>query len=207
MMNTTTKAAAANDVSINGRASDGRFYGAKYDKSLSRTEIAKRIRADIKAGVAAGELPRAKYSVRTSTYSMGGSIDVSISDVDGLIFLHNVKRLAADHDHPNVFCPINWLSDEAGALLKKVDAIRGAYNHDGSDSQTDYFDVRFYGHAEFDHAYTSTRRAEEIRDMLDERRNEAERAELAADRAAETAAPAAAGNAQADFLAHCGVTL
>ena len=43
---------------------DRRSYGAKYDRNLDVKEIAKRIRADLKAAVKDGKLPAAKFGVR-----------------------------------------------------------------------------------------------------------------------------------------------
>lgn len=57
-----------------------RGEGAKYDSSLNVVEIAKRIRADIKAAITAGTIPAIKTSVRISRYSMGRSIDVTITE-------------------------------------------------------------------------------------------------------------------------------
>jgi hypothetical protein len=119
-----------------------RVYGDKYNRELSTTEIAARIRADIKGAIAAGELPRGiKVSVRTSYFSGGSSIDLKITAFPGRI-------LRAGHDHARGF--ENYFTPEAYQAKKTLQAIMDAYNHDGSDITTDYFDVRFYGHAEFD---------------------------------------------------------
>ena len=133
------------------------YYGTKYavTQGLCRTEIAKLVRADIKAAVASGEIPRGKYSVRTSNYSGGGSIDVRISHLEG-VTVTNKYRVVWDLENPHAGhfnCPeeSRWLySEEAREVLEKVDAILQAYNFDGSDLMTDYFNVRYYGHAEFD---------------------------------------------------------
>jgi len=42
--------------------------------------------------------------------------------------------------------------DEAKAAKMTLERIHNAYNHDGSEIQTDYFDVRYYGHVEFEDA-------------------------------------------------------
>ena len=137
-----------------------RSYGSKYDGSLSTTEIAKRIRADIKAAVAAGELPGkpVSYSVRSAYFSGGSSIDVTIRDLPNAFLPEGEHRVGGRKP---------WLSEEASAVLEKVEAIHWAYNHNGSEVQVDYFDVNYYGHVEIE--------SESSRDF---RLREAERAKL-----------------------------
>lgn len=137
-----------------------RSYGSKYDGSLSTTEIAKRIRADIKAAVAAGELPGkpVSYSVRSAYFSGGSSIDVTIRDLPDA-FVPEGERDRIERK--------SWLTREAFRVLSVVEAIHWAYNHNGSESQVDYFDVNYYGHVEIE--------SESSRDF---RLREAERAKL-----------------------------
>lgn len=189
-MNTTTNTTAAANTNNDPYAI---AYGNKYaaTKDLRRPEIAKLIRADIKAAVKAGALPAAKYSVVCQSYSGGGSINVRIADVakPGFV-LANEARLRWDAENPHgglCGCPSEamWLdSEEARAVKATVEKIMGAYNFDGSDSQTDYFHVRFYGHAEFDSRWANEKR-------------EAEKAALFAPKAPEA-------SAQEDFLAAMG---
>ena len=49
-----------------------------------------------------------------------------------------------------VYCDLPVYSDQGVAVRNKIRAIMGAYNHDGSEIQTDHFDVKFYGDADFD---------------------------------------------------------
>lgn len=174
-------------------------YGTKYaaTKDLRVVEIAKLVRADIKAAVAAGELPKAKYSV-TSDHN---SIDVRVSHVekDGFV-LANAERVIWDHEQPHAGlynCPseVRWLySAEAREVLSKIDLLTGAYNYDGSDSQSDYFNVRFYGHAQYAHAWA-------------DERTEGEKATILATHNAPKSAAndvAPESNAQEDFLAAMG---
>lgn len=118
------------------------WVGEKYEatKNLSRVEVAKLIRADIKAAVKSGELPKAKYSV---TCSRGTGIDVCISGHG--IKVYSVERLKADHFNPHTYSGLSWKSEAAAELEAKVGKIRNAYNFDHSDSMTDYFHVRYYG--------------------------------------------------------------
>lgn len=126
-------------------------YGTKYEatKNLNRAEIAKLIRADIKAAAVDGTLPKAKYSVRVRSFAGGGSIDIRYSHVDEVGFsLFNAERLEFDIVHGSrEFTRLPLYSDRAKHITTTLDGIMAAYNFDGSDSMTDYFHVRFYGHA------------------------------------------------------------
>lgn len=117
-------------------------YGARYEqtKNLTRAQVAKCIRQDIKAAVAIGELPKARYSVTCRSYAGGGSIDVYVSFVEKPGFrLANPLRLAWDASHPHrpladAPSEVMWRnSEEARDLLGKVEAIVAAYNFDGSE--------------------------------------------------------------------------
>lgn len=130
-----------------------RIYGAKYNRDLSTTEIAKLVRTDIKAAMKAGTLPKAKYSVRTEYYSGGSSLYVTISKVEEpRFFLYNPARLEHEVRTPHATLGPDaqmLYSSVATALLKNVEALVNAYNHNGSDIMVDYFDVKFYEHVTF----------------------------------------------------------
>ncbi len=122
-------------------SNDRRWYGAKYDRSLSTPECAKRFRADVKAAILAGDLPKGlKLSVQCDSYSGGSSIDVRIKALPFAAL--NPGRESAHADQQPRYTP------RTSALLKTLEGMLGAYNHDGSDSQSDYFDVKFYGRVE-----------------------------------------------------------
>jgi hypothetical protein len=123
-------------------------YGEKYaaTKNLSQVEVAKLIRSDIKAGVKAGTLPKAKYSVTCDSYSGGCSIYIRVSAVEG-IPVYNADRLVFEHQDPHAYCDMALYSVEMVGALKALDDIHASYNFDGSDTQSDYFHVRFYGRA------------------------------------------------------------
>lgn len=129
-----------------------RAYGEKYDANLSTTQVAALVRGQIKAAVKAGELPAGKYSVRSSSYSMGSSINIRISGLSGQVFepeyLTNGDKYL---NGPSVEDATGWHRPSRYAApvlvaVKKVEEMLAAYNHDGSDIQSDYFDVKFYGH-------------------------------------------------------------
>jgi hypothetical protein len=46
--------------------------------------------------------------------------------------------------------PHDVLTDDARSAKMTLERIHNAYNHDGSEIQSDYFDVRYYGSIEFE---------------------------------------------------------
>jgi hypothetical protein len=112
-----------------------RQYGTHYAATadLDIAEIAKLIRRDIKN---LGLAPL-KFSVRIDRFSMGQSIDVTISGQDWPTTAYD------PHFGFNRHTP------QAAALMGMVEQIIGRYNYDGSDAMTDYYDVRFYSHVQF----------------------------------------------------------
>lgn len=126
-------------------ASRAKVAGAKYDASLSKAEIAARIRADIKAAQKAGDLPAMTVSVRCRTATYSKAIDIRITAWSGPIC--STKRVREDMTGAYTHTPM--YSRAALALLDSVKAIADAYNYDRSDMQTDYFDVNFYLSVDF----------------------------------------------------------
>lgn len=127
-------------------------YGRKYDANLDVAEIAKRLRKEIKQAVKAGDLPAIKASVRIKRYSGGQSINIYVTEAPFMI--NNPERVA--FDITNNRRPMNELemprySEAARECLNKLNAMLNAYNYDGSDSQSDYFNVNFYGFAKIDY--------------------------------------------------------
>lgn len=114
--------------------------GSKYEatKGMSRAEIAKLIRADLKA-----KFPEVKFSVRTENYSGGGSIDVAVK------VMPEGMRLRNPNDRNPKTGLHQWMTDEAIEFEKAISAITDAYNFDHSDLQSDYFHVRFYSTVSF----------------------------------------------------------
>jgi hypothetical protein len=119
-------------------------YGSKYHatQALDVAEVAKLVRADIKAvqaadsnaGLAAdrGRLPRTLgYGVRIARYSMGKSVTVTVTGM-------------ADRDH---FTTDGYgrtvLTSGAQLIEDTLKAILWAYNYDNSDGQRDYYEGRF----------------------------------------------------------------
>jgi hypothetical protein len=147
--------------------------GAKYEqtKGLGRVAIAALIRDDIKAAVRCGALPKAGYSVRCS----GSSIGIRVSKVaSASLQIHNPANLVWAHENPHTYpghapeAARERYTAEAQAILTTCDQIAAAYNYDRSEIESDYFDVRFYGHASFDHRYAAEiKTAEQARALAD----------------------------------------
>lgn len=109
---------------------------------LDVADVAKALRAEIKAAVKSGKLPRGlKASVTISRFSMGCSLSVKVTAVPAGFVI-----LAGDPECPHAKSPA------AAALLAKIEAMIAPYHRDDSDTMTDYFNVNFYKHVDFDGA-------------------------------------------------------
>lgn len=127
-------------------------HGSKYEqtKGLRTVEIAKLIRADIKAAIQAGELPKGlKTSVRYESFAGGCAIRVSVTAVPDDFVYWRPEFIAFEAANPHTFFQGERVTEEAKALLAKLKEIHSAYNFDGSDIQSDYFHVRYYGDVKF----------------------------------------------------------
>ncbi|MFD0393388.1 hypothetical protein ACFQ3Z_16275 [Streptomyces nogalater] len=143
------------------------WYGERYEevKTLSLTEIAARIRADIKLarkveaklGAATGTevavvdglgalaaMPKTiKVSVTRDYFAGGGSIDVRIYNLPekGWGYVRETDNWGQPRWVPNA---------ELRGIIKALEKIHGWYNFDGSDATVDYFHVNYYGGVEVD---------------------------------------------------------
>lgn len=136
-------------------------FGSKYDASLSVKQIAAIVRGEVKAAVKAGTLPKGKYSVRMDHHR---SIRVEITP-EGEVF---DKRYLADEEYirgPMIqgadgqLCRPSRYVPAVAAALKTVEAMLWAYNYDGSDIQSDYFNVNFYSNVTVCADYYAAREA------------------------------------------------
>ena len=154
-------------------------YGSKYVRGgdyRPAADIAKDMRADIKAAQKAGNLPRdLKVSVRISNYSMGRSISMTVpfsekfwvtctGTVPGTEFFHDegvtTGRACPFYKHEQGETH-EALSIEGQRVQKVLEEIHWAYNYDGSDIQTDYFDRNYYGQVEMESRESTEWRARE----------------------------------------------
>jgi hypothetical protein len=168
-----------------------RSYGYKYEEGgkLDTAAIAKLIRRDIKTAIREGMLPdRWKYSVTIDRFAGGSSIDVRVKDCADAWMACPGYRIGTRHDlpsggytatacgRPDCTGEHMVLTQEAEVAKMTLQRIHFAYNHDGSDSMIDYFDVNYYGHVDFQSRESARWEAEH-------------RAEKAAAKAAREAAP------------------
>lgn len=143
---------------------DRRWYGEKYadTRNLDLTDIAKRIRAEVKvarklAKMTAtpgavtiadpiGSAPASiKVSVRTQYYSGGGSINVRLTGIpDEWGWTEGPDDGCTDRRYRRIATPA------LKAFARAIKDVMDVYNYDGSDVMTDYFDKRFYGHVSSD---------------------------------------------------------
>lgn len=163
-----------------------RKYGYRYNEVTGgAAEIAKAIRADIKTAVAEGLLPSHwTYSVTTERATLSSAIYVKVRDCadawldcDGTV--PGTRHVWPDGSTTATGCPNVWcaarndpayahaaekhevLSEEARVAKVTLERIHNAYNHDGSDLMTDYFDVRYYGTVDFEDASSAAFRKRE----------------------------------------------
>lgn len=163
-----------------------RSYGYKYQEGekLTTAGIAKLIRADIKTAISEGLLPdRWSYSVVSDTFSGGSSIDVRVKNCADAWMACPGYKVGTRHELEgggwtatgcgNVWCKAGGqykdsasaerhdvLTEEALAAKMTLERLHGAYNHDGSEVQVDYFDVNYYGHVTFQDARSARFEAE-----------------------------------------------
>lgn len=117
--------------------------GSKYraTQGLPLVGVAKLIRADVKASVAAGTLPR---GLAVSVRVRHSSIDITLTAAPFEI-LSRAHVLAVDV-LPDVHTRISRYTPLTLCALDRLEDIANAYNYDNSEPETDYFNVRFYGH-------------------------------------------------------------
>ena len=148
------------------RAMYERAYGEKCDGGFRRvTDIAKQIRADIKAAIASGQLPGSvkNYSVRSRSYSGGQAIDIRAKELDGMYqqcegIIPGSEDGFGARSCGNVWCKAGGqyrdsehakyhriLSAEGRRVLDVLQGFWDAYNWNGSEIQVDYFDRLYWG--------------------------------------------------------------
>jgi hypothetical protein len=138
-------------------------YGEKYQRDRDIKEIAKLVRADIKAAIQEKKLPEGKYSVKIDRFSGGQSLSIVVLPLQTPSLIQNPKRVLLEHNNQGHLSGMPLYTDEGKAFLNTLEAIVAAYNYDGSDSSVDYFNVNFYRSIGFDGQFL----AEERRTILE----------------------------------------
>ena len=143
--------------------------GAKYNDALTVKEIAVIIRADIKAAIKAGDLPK---GLKVSVRSDHNCIDMAVTASPVLI--SNPARVrwekANPHDQAS-FAPCPevraMLSAPGQRIMDTLQGFHDDYNFDKGDTQSDYFFVNYYGRATVDYRVAHPER-EQIRALADD---------------------------------------
>lgn len=129
-----------------------RSYGSRYEDRLDVAEIAKRIRKHIKAAVKDGTLPAGlKTSVRISRYSMGQSLNITVTAYPENFLNPEFIAWKAEHPHDPHFHAPERYTEKYREHLAVLKGFHSSYNHDGSEVMVDYFDVNYYGDVEADY--------------------------------------------------------
>lgn len=116
--------------------------GSKYIPHRPTRDVAKDIRADLKAAQKTGAIPAdVNVSVRTRSFSGGAAIDVTLTGWDDDKIWH--QETVENPVGPGYVK--NTLTPQAKAIQAHAKSIVDAYNYDNSDPMTDYFEVDFYG--------------------------------------------------------------
>lgn len=105
-----------------------RTYSPKYKEGMTSNDISKAIRKDLKEA-----FPKLKFSVRQDNGGYSTSISVEVKDFG---YITAVKDKNDKYGYIRMDAP--------NKLIDKIEMVANAYNYDGSDIYTDYFDVRYY---------------------------------------------------------------
>lgn len=144
---------------------DRRWYGAKYDKTgtLTTVDIAALIRAEIKIarklGKQTADLPddaNAKVLAVTDPIpDMPAQIKIGIRVPYAGCIRMRLTNIPLDWGFVPAQNPSKYRRyDSSPALVALVEALHvvmDAYDHNGSELESDYFDHRFYGSVETEH--------------------------------------------------------
>ena len=141
------------------------------DSSLK--DIARAVRAKIKEAKKSGLISKGtKVSVRTQYYSMGCSLNVTVTKTDFAVINPGHILFVDEHPHDwhtthSAICPEKY-TEEAETLVETINQIVKSYHWNKSDMQTDYYHVNFsFCSASFCFRLESNER-EEIRRARDE---------------------------------------
>jgi hypothetical protein len=125
--------------------------GAKYDSERSIVDVAKCVRADIKAAIKSGALPAITVGVTSDRFSQGRSLDIVIKSVPVGFEILNAERVLKDFRNED-FNPSQYpLMNESGkGLINALEAIANVYNRVSISNQPDdYSNCSFYLHVTF----------------------------------------------------------
>jgi hypothetical protein len=126
-------------------------YGSNYEdtEDLDIPALGRRIKKGIKAMMEAGDIPEMKLSVTTNRSPREVNVKFKSFPEDAPLFQKSKDRFGQEQ---------RVYSDQAKEVQEKVKDYVDTFNYDGSDIQTDYFNVRFYSNVKFDWRFSKKRR-------------------------------------------------
>jgi len=120
------------------------FVGAKADQMYDAAEISRAVKKELVAMQKAGQFPaEIKFSVKSHKYSGGQSVEVSISGWSS-------EQVWKEEWSESYSRMLKVMLPEAKAIVEKAEAVRNQYNREAINSMIDYFNVNYYGRAEWD---------------------------------------------------------
>lgn len=134
------------------------FTGEKYNTKMTTKEIAKAVRDEVKAALKSGALPAgAKISVRLDQGSTSSSIYVTVKELpEGVCCPFTAEYLtyykeARPRGFVEPFRGENRFVPPVAKMLRTLEEMLNAYNRDRSDTQSDYFNRRFWDNVSLDY--------------------------------------------------------
>ncbi len=122
-----------------------KFTGNNYEltRNMDIKELSKLVKKELSI-----EFPEWKFSVKIERFAGGQSMNVYIVDMPYNPFSEEADAAYKADKHPDLHTNqrVELYNPKYLADSKKINKIIKQYNYDDSDSQTDYFDVRYYSH-------------------------------------------------------------
>lgn len=127
--------------------SGNRFTGSNYERTagMDIKELAKLIKEELNI-----YFPDWKFSVKISRYSGGQSMRISIVDMPYTPFSKEVDYAYKNNTHYDSHMRYEIYNEQYLKDYKKIKSITEQYNFDDSDTQSDYFHVRYYAFVDLD---------------------------------------------------------
>lgn len=122
--------------------------GEHADGGLTSAQIAAFIRADIKAAMAAGGLPKMKVSIRSERYSMGQSVNIVITSAPFVVLNEERVRWEAANPYENSRDYI--LSPRARQVEARIEAIAAEYVRSETHSPSDLHNTNCFVSVRYD---------------------------------------------------------
>jgi hypothetical protein len=119
------------------------FVGSKADQLHDAAEISRAVKKELVSMQKAGQFPaEIKFSVKSSKFAGGQSVEVVISG-------WNSEQVWKEEWSEPYSRMLKIMLPEAKAIQEKAEAVRNQYNREAINSMIDYFNVNYYGRAEW----------------------------------------------------------